>query len=264
MPPSRPAKFQDPTGRLDHRPWPLPAGPWIMQQQWRDLLFMHWPVPVDAMRALVPPALELDLFDGVAWVAVVPFRMTGVRPRGVPSLPWISAFPELNVRTYVRSREPRNPKPGVYFFSLEAANALAVWAARTFFKLPYFNAEMTCDLDGEQINYRSTRTHRQAAPARFASTYRPTGAPYLANPGTLEHWLTERYSLYTVDERGQAYIGEIHHEPWPLQRAEAEIECNEMGLASGIMLPDRPPLLHFARHLDVVVWPLRAVTAENT
>lgn len=263
MPPHLASELQDPMGHLAHRPWPLPAAPWIMKQQWRDLLFMHWPVPVDAIRAVVPPALELDLFDGVAWVAVVPFRMTGVRPRGLPSLPWISAFPELNVRTYVRSRDPQQPKPGVYFFSLEAANPLAVWAARTFFKLPYFNAEMRCERDGEQIIYRSTRTHRQAAPARFVGNYRPTGAPYLAKPGTLEHWLTERYSLYTVDQRGQAYIGEIHHQPWPLQPAAAEIECNEMGLASNIVLPDRPPLLHFARHLDVVVWPLRATQPSN-
>lgn len=226
-----------------------------MAQSWLDLLFAHWPIPIETMRALVPPELALDTFDGSAWLGVVPFRMACVRPRWIPPMPWISAFPELNVRTYVRSPNPQNPKPGVYFFSLEAANPLAVWIARTMFKLPYFNANMRCRDDGSQIHYRSERTHRDAPPARFIANYRPTGEPYLAQPGTLEHWLTERYSLYTVDN-GRVYIGEIHHLPWPLQPAEAEIEVNEMASASGIEVPDEKPLLHFVRRLDVAVWQL--------
>ncbi|MFN8446320.1 MAG: DUF2071 domain-containing protein [Caldilineaceae bacterium] len=239
-----------------HRPWPKPTSPWIMAQSWLDLLFAHWPIPVQTMRALVPEPLELDLFDGKAWVGVVPFRMAGVRPRAVMPVPWLSAFPELNVRTYVRSRDPKNPKPGVYFFSLEAANPVAVWIARTTFKLPYFNAVMSCQDDGKQICYRSQRTHRNAPKANFAARYWPTGAPYVAQAGTLERWLTERYSLYTVHQ-GRVYIGEIHHIPWPLQPAEAEFEVNEMAAASGIELPATKPLLHFARRIDVAVWQLR-------
>ncbi len=227
-----------------------------MAQSWIDLLFAHWPITIETMRSLVPPELELDTFDGRAWIGVVPFRMADVRPRWIPPMPWISAFPELNVRTYVHSRDPQNPKPGVYFFSLEAANPLAVWIARTTFKLPYFNATMSCLDDGKQIHYRSERTHRNAPPARFVANYRPTGEPYLAQPGTLEHWLTERYSLYTVDSE-RAYIGEIHHLPWPLQPAEAEIEVNQMAAASSIELPNEKPLLHFVRRLDVAVWQLR-------
>jgi uncharacterized protein YqjF (DUF2071 family) len=248
--------------QVDHRPWPLPTGPWVMAQSWHDLLFAHWPIGVDVMRALVPPQLELDTFDGEAWVGVVPFRMSGVRPRGFPTVPWLSAFPELNVRTYVKSRNPAQPKPGVYFFSLEAANPIAVAIARALFKLPYFNATMRLLDDGRTIRNQSRRIHRGAPSAEFVGQYAPIGEVFHAQAGSLEQWLTERYSLYTVNaqgrSRGLAYIGEIHHQPWPLQRAEAEIQVNTMAAASQILLPDIPPLLHFARRLDVVVWLLRS------
>ena len=245
------------TRQIDHRPWPLASGPWVMAQSWHDLLFAHWPIPVEVMRALVPPQLELDTFDGTAWVGVVPFRMSGVRPRLIPAMPWLSAFPELNVRTYVKSRNQAQPKPGVYFFSLEAANPVAVALARGLFKLPYFKADMSLNDDGRIIHYQSRRIHRGAPPAEFSGEYAPTSPVFRAQPGSLEKWLTERYSLYTVNMRGRAYIGEIHHQPWPLQRAEAEIQINTMAAASQIPLPDIPPLLHFARRLDVVVWLLR-------
>ncbi len=242
-----------------HRPWPLPPGPWVMTQSWHDLLFAHWPIPTATMRALVPPQLELDLFENTAWVGVVPFRMSGVRPRFVPAVPWLSAFPELNVRTYVKARNPVNPKPGVYFFSLEAANPVAVAIARRIFKLPYFNARMSLIDDGSYIHYQSHRTHSGALPAEFLGHYGPTGEIYQAQVGTLERWLTERYSLYTTSSTGRLYIGEIHHQLWPLQPAEAEIKINTVAAASQIDLPNRAPLLHFVRRLDVLIWPLRNV-----
>ncbi|MDQ3247753.1 MAG: DUF2071 domain-containing protein, partial [Chloroflexota bacterium] len=159
--------------QIDHRPWPRPAAPWAMTQSWHDLLFAHWPVAPEMMRPLLPPQLELDIFDGAAWVGVVPFRMSGVRPRWLPALQGLSAFPELNVRTYVKSRNAAHPKPGVYFFSLEAANPVAVWLARTLFKLPYFNAAMRLKDDGRTIDYTSRRTHRGALPAQFIGQYAP-------------------------------------------------------------------------------------------
>lgn len=244
---------------VDHRPWPRPAGPWVMTQRWLDLLFAHWPLPATVMRALVPAQLELDTFDGEAWVGIVPFRMENVRPRWLPALPWLSAFPELNVRTYVRSRDPGDPKLGVYFFSLEAANPVAVALARNLFQLPYFYAKMEVVDNGQTIRYASHRTHPGARPADLVGTYRPVGEVFRAVQGSLEQWLTERYSLYTVDRSGSVYIGEIHHLPWPLHLAEAEFQVNTMAAASGISLPDTPPLLHFARRLDMVVWPLRRV-----
>jgi uncharacterized protein YqjF (DUF2071 family) len=223
-----------------------------MAQSWHDLLFAHWPVAASAMRPLIPAALDLDLFDGSAWVAVVPFWMSGVRARGMPALPGVSRFPELNVRSYVRFRD----KPGVFFFSLDAANLPAVWAARRLYHLPYFYARMKADETGQGVAYSSRRLRM---PAEFCGRYRPIAAVDLRRTGSIEHWLTERYCLYTV-HNVQVYAGEIHHEPWPLQNADAEIETNTMAEAAGIGLPDRAPLLHFARRLDVIIWPIRRLT----
>lgn len=238
-----------------HRPGPMPGSPWVMTQSWHNLLFAHWRVDRDHLRPLVPAAFELDTFEGESWVAVVPFFMTNVSPRGVPALPWLSAFAELNVRTYVRHRG----RGGVYFFSLDAANPVAVRVARTLFHLPYFNAAMTVDErpDG-RVAYQSGRTDRRGRDARLIATYGPSGAASAPQPGTLEHFLTERYCLFTADRRGMPYSVDIHHPPWPLQPAEAEIRTNTMAAASDLILPDEKPLLHFSGRQDVLAWCLRA------
>ena len=233
-----------------HRPWPLPSGPWVMEQKWHDLLFAHWPVPVAAMRGLVPSQLELDLYDGVCWVGVVPFWMSGVRARGTPALPAVSRFAELNVRTYVTL----GGKAGVYFFSLDAASRLAVMAARAFYHLPYFFADMRVESEGGQIFYSSARSRN----AEFRGRYGPIAPVISRDPGTLEYWLTERYCLYTVHQ-GKVWRGEIHHVPWPLQDACAEIELNTMAGAAGIELPNSKPVLHFSRYQDVLIWMLSRV-----
>lgn len=220
-----------------------------MTQTWHDLLFAHWPVPAEYARRLVPTELPLDLFEGKAWIGVVPFHMSGIRGRGLPPVPALSRFPELNVRTYVTL----GGKPGVYFFSLDAASAVAVWAARRFYRLPYFHAEMTSEERGERVHYRSRRFRGDA---QFEGEYAPTGPPEHLPRGSLGHWLTERYCLYTV-WAGRVYRGEIHHAQWPLQNAEAEIATNTMAAASGIELPRSEPVLHFARRLEVLIWPLR-------
>jgi uncharacterized protein len=230
----------------------MPDSPWIMTQTWNDLLFAHWRVDPDALRARIPAALELDRFDGAAWLGVVPFRMTNVGPRFVPPIPWLSAFPELNVRTYVTARG----KPGVYFFSLDATNSLAVAGARTFFHLPYFGAEMTVQARGGWIDYESRRPGERAV---FLASYRPVGEPFEPRPGSLEHFLTERYCLHTIDPSGRVCTVDIHHPPWPLQTAEAQIGVNTMAAAAGITLPDDPPLLHFAMRQDMVAWPIECV-----
>lgn len=230
---------------IDHRPWSIPRAPWTWRQSWRDLLFAHWPIDAASLRPLIPDGLRLQEFGGTAWIAVVPFRMTGVMRRHLPDLPWISAFPELNVRTYVE----RDGKPGVWFLSLDATNPLAVWAARTFFHLPYFQADMSFSENANRIDYRS---HRGAA--RFEGSYRPSSEIYVASPGTLEHWLTERYCLYARDTRGTLWVNDVHHAPWPLQKTEAEIRVNTMLAPHRLSVPDVPPLLHFAKRVDVVVW----------
>ena len=224
-----------------------------MEQIWHDLLFAHWPVPVSQLRPLVPSQLALDQFEGKAWVGVVPFRMSGIRARFLPPVPGFSSFPELNVRTYVTL----GGKPGVYFFSLDAAHLPAVWAARATYRLPYFHARMNLQESGGEIRYQSDRLHRPW-PANFRGTYRPVGPVQFRTRGTLEHWLSERYCLYTV-AGDRVYRGEIHHEPWPLQDAAARIEENSMASVAGIELPPTTPLLHFAKQLRVLIWPIRRV-----
>jgi hypothetical protein len=236
--------------RTEHRPWPLRRGPWTSRQTWNDLLFLHWPVSAARLRPLVPADLEIQERDGTSWVGLVPFNMTGVMLRGLPDLPWISAFPEMNLRLYVE----HDGKPGVWFVSLDAANPLAVWAARRFFHLPYFHARMSVAADGPYVDYRSMRL-ADGGRVRFRARYRPTGPPFEAPRGSLEHFLTERYCLYAASPGGALHRVEIHHAPWPLQPAEALIEENEVAHPQGVPLEGPPALLHFSRRLDVVIWP---------
>jgi uncharacterized protein YqjF (DUF2071 family) len=230
-----------------HRPWPMPNTPWLMTQSWHDLLFAHWPVDASQMRRAVPHVFDLDLFDGQAWLGVVPFYMTNVGVRATPSLPWLSAFPELNVRTYVRVAD----RPGVYFFSLDAGRRLAVAAARAFLNLPYHAAAMTVARRDAAVHYQSARRTGHAA---FEAVYEPAGEAFAASEGSLEYFLTERYCLYHQDRRGRPYRLEIHHRPWFLQRARATITNNTMAAASQLIVSSSDPLVHFARRQDVVAW----------
>jgi uncharacterized protein YqjF (DUF2071 family) len=241
--------------QADHRPYPVQEGFWIMRQVWNDLLFAHWPVPPEVMRPLIPAQFDLDNFDGQCWIGVVPFHMTNVRIRAFSPIPFTYRFAELNVRTYVVYKN----RPGVYFFSLDAATAPAVWAARNFFHLPYFNARMPFKVEGDNVTYSSTRTHHHAPPARLEVTYGPTGPVYRAQPGRIDDWLTARYCLYTTDSRQRVYRGEIRHQPWPLQAAQATFTANTMAGAAGITLPESAPLLQFAKRLEVLIWPLQSV-----
>ncbi len=231
-----------------HRPYPLPDAPFIMTMSWHDLLFAHWPVRADELRALVPAALELDLWEGEGWIGVVPFHMTQVGLPALNRLPWVSAFAELNVRTYVR----RGGKPGVYFFSLDAACCPAVLGARASFHLPYFWARIARSAEGAGVRYDSRRLAGPSASLR--ARYGPSGEQMLAAPGSFDDWLTARYCLYTTDASGRVHRGEIHHLPWPLQPAEAELDPTEQVRWAGLHLRDTGPVLHFARRLDVLAW----------
>jgi uncharacterized protein YqjF (DUF2071 family) len=259
--------------RSKQRPWPLPQRRWALSMQWHDLLFMHWPVPAEGLRPAIPPSLEIDTFEGCAWVGIVPFVMRGVRPRYLPAVPGLSHFPELNVRTYVYARGAGSReagKPGVWFFSLDAHQSVAVRLARLAFRLPYFDARMAAATDAQgTVRYVGRRTHAGAPPADFRARYRPTGPPR-AEPDDLTCFLTERYCLYAAraPSGGNAtgaeavvYRGEIHHRPWPLQPAEAQVETNTLTGALPFDLPERAPHLRFARRLDVLAWlPSRVVT----
>jgi uncharacterized protein len=239
-----------------HRPWPLPDDSWRLAQTWEDLLAAHWPVSASALGALLPAGLEPDTFEGDAWLGILPFRLTGFRLKGLPPLPVLSMFPELNVRTYVTVRG----KPGIFFLSLDAGRDWAVAAARRFYKLPYFRARML--IRGRAwIDFWSERVGDTARPRRFRARYRPVGEPFRAAAGTLEYFLMERYCLYTAD-KGHVLRAEAHHLPWLLRRAEAEIEENTMAPAAVALAGE--PLLHFATRQDALVWPLRQADAASS
>jgi uncharacterized protein YqjF (DUF2071 family) len=243
-----------------HRPYPLPAGPWRMAQRWNDLLFAHWPISPQVMASLLPAGLEVDTFDGQAWVGVVPFWMDRVRTRiageTTVTVPGTATFAELNLRTYVRSR--RTGLQGVFFFSLDAESLLAVIGARTIFHLPYFLSDMKrVTYPGGSIQYSSTRMLTRQKPS-FRANYRGLGRKAGAAaslPGSLEYFLTERYCLFTTSG-SRLLVGHIHHLPWPLEPAEAEIEVNDLPQAHGLTLPNQPPILHFSRELEVFIWSL--------
>jgi uncharacterized protein YqjF (DUF2071 family) len=224
--------------------------PWLFRMRWLDLLFAHWPIEADALAALLPAGLELDLFDGQAWLGIVPFTMADVAPRGVPPFGRFSRFPEINVRTYVR----HGGSPGIFFLSLDAASRPTVEGARRVFHLPYFRARMTSDDMPGGIAYRTERVDRRGPPARLDARFRPTGPVEPAIDGSLETWLTDRKRLFAVDRRGRIRRTEIAHEAWPLQPAEAEITLNTMAAAHGLVLPDTKPHLRFSARLDVRAW----------
>lgn len=244
----------------EHRPWQVPREPWMVAQTWSNLLFAHWRVPVDELRRQIPEPLEIDTFAGEAWIGVVPFYLT-IRPRFLPVIPKLASFPEINVRTYVTYKD----RPGVWFFSLDATSPLAVRAARWGFSLPYFDAQMTCKVEAERVAYSSYRQGSTLA-AEFHASYAPTSDPWLAEPGSLEAWLTERYCLYAMNLKKKSSPSisttEVHHEPWPLQDASCTIEKNSMTAPIGIDL-DGEPLLHFAKHIAVVNWRPQSVDTSS-
>jgi uncharacterized protein YqjF (DUF2071 family) len=240
-----PARQASSLQETEHRPWALPSGPWVMGQTWDDLLFAHWRVDADALRAHVPAPLSIDEHDGSAWLGVTPFVVNGLRARGTFPLPLVSSFRELNIRTYVTYEE----KPGIWFFSLDASSSLAVAAARRFYRLPYFTARITVERRGGRLVYECVRDEAKT----FSGSYRGLGSPRSSEVGTLEHFLTERYCLYAQDA-GRLSRADIHHRPWPLEDAEATIDLNTMP-------PDDVELsgeavLHYSRRQDVVIWPL--------
>jgi uncharacterized protein YqjF (DUF2071 family) len=224
---------------------------WVHAQTWLDLLFAHWPLPEDVVREAVPEPLAVDTFEGSAWIGITPFEVTGLRLRGTPPPPVVSRFAETNVRTYVTV----GGRPGICFLSLDAASAFAVLAARATYRLPYFRARMSIERSASEIAYA---TKRVGGDASLRARYAPTGDAFRAQPGTLEHFLVERYSLYTVS-LGCVLRADIEHPPWPLQPARASIEENTMTRPAGFELLAADPLLHYAARQDVVISPLKPV-----
>jgi uncharacterized protein YqjF (DUF2071 family) len=235
-----------------------PDQPVLLHQNWHHLLFLHWEVPVAELQSLLPLRLTADTFEGKAFVGLVPFTLTGVRPTLVPPLPWISSFHEINVRTYVHL-EGRDP--GVWFFSLDASSTIAVAAARAAYKLAYFDAEMEFRVTAggmPSIECHSRRTDpRGTTPADAHIHYQPIEGPATAAaPGTLEHFLIERYVLYAEDEQRQLHRARVHHQPYPVQRAEVTALEETLIWAAGIRRPELPAYRHYASEVNVKVYPL--------
>lgn len=231
--------------QVSHRPYPLSTAPYVMSQVWRNLLFAHWRVSPDVLQKLIPAPLEVDTFDGSAWIGVVPFRMCEIRGR---LLPFHIDFLELNVRTYVKYGERR----GVYFFSLDADHYPSVWGARTFYGLPYFRAKMSYENKDGVINYTSRRLGVGQS-AEFSAQYEAVGAHEIAESGTLQHFLTERYCLM-ISQRGIVHRTDIHHAPWQLAPARATISVNSMTTPLGLSLINQPDSILYAEEMRMVNW----------
>jgi hypothetical protein len=250
---------------VEHRPWLPPDAQWLLSQSWNDALFAHFAIDPLTLRRLVPEALTLDLYDGVAWLTISPFCTSHLRPSGVPPLPGLSFFPQVNLRTYVTMQGRSGPsKPGLYYFSVDAANLSAVWFARIFFRMQFWHsaiqiggATIQARKSTERtIRFRSSRLHGPAAlngPVQFDAVYAPGGEAARARRGSLDEFLMERYCVYSWNRR-KFYRTEVHHQPWPLQRASVEIRSNNMAEPFGLSLGMKPDLCHFSRSLKVLTW----------
>jgi uncharacterized protein len=241
---------EDLLSHQEHRPFPLPSGPWIMEQSWDDLLFAHWPVNPEFIVSQIPRELTLETWEGQAYLGVVPFKMRGVKFRVAPPIPTATDFLELNVRTYVTYKG----RPGIYFFSLDASSSLAVMGARAGAGLKYFRAKMHAEEKDGRFIYSSQRIFGGEASLKIS--YKPVSDQiYESEKGSLEEWLTERYCLFSQPLSGNLLEVDIHHLKWPLQKASADIEINTMALPLGINLRGSPSHLHYAKHLKVLIWP---------
>jgi uncharacterized protein YqjF (DUF2071 family) len=254
---------------IEHRPWLPPDAHWLFSQSWNDLLFAHFAIDPPTLRRLVPDGLTLDLYDGVAWLTVSPCCASHVRPSGVPPLPGVSFFPQVSLRTYVSMKDKAGQdKPGIYYFSVDAANLSAVWLARVFFRMPYWHASIQIsgatiqarnanpDSTPRGIHFRSSRVHGPAAisgKVKFDAIYSPESEAWRARRGSLDEFLTERYCVYSLNRR-RYYRAEVHHQPWALQQASVEIRANGLGDPFGLALPLKPDLCHFSRSLKMLAW----------
>ena len=215
---------------------------------WRSLAFLHWAVPVEALRPLVPAEMALDLFEGVAYVGIVPFAMRNVRRSWWPCLFAVN-FLQTNLRTYVVC----NNRPGVYFFSLEADSRLAVFGARTNFGLPYYYARMKMTQSGSEIDYFTQRAGSGPIHKVRYQIGEPLGP---SQPGTLEHFLLERYLLF-VKRGEQVFVGQVHHTPHPVQKAHVLDVHDELIAAAGLPVVSGPPeFAHYSPGVDVELFPL--------
>ncbi len=242
----------------NHRPFPLRSNKWIMQQNWRDVIFLHWPVHPDQLRPYIPAPLKIDTFDHFAWLGIVAFVMEGIYPRGLPFITVTPKFSEVNVRTYVQYKD----KPGVCFLSLDVENWASNMIAKRWYRLPYYPAEIIFLSEGNAIHCRSTRKAKSSQPILFHGSVTPSQDLSIARIGTLNHWLTERYCFYSMDTKGGIYCGEIHHRPWMLQKAETEIEMNTLFDPINLNPSNEKPIAAFSKGINSLIWNIKKVRMQ--
>jgi uncharacterized protein YqjF (DUF2071 family) len=238
--------------QISHRTEALCPLPWIVFQRWETLLFASWPVAPEVMRACVPEPLEIDTFDGTAWLTIVPMHMRDLHVRDLPPIPGTSTFPEINLRTYVKV----GGRPGVYFFSIECNAPFADLVANLLFDFPYKPATMNYRVDGPSIAIDSARGGGSANAANFSAKYQPVGDAFTPAPGSLEDFLLSRFASFSVANTGAVLRGDLHHDVWTIRRAQADISVNSLAKSAGIDVLDRAPQLFYSQGTDTVVWPL--------
>lgn len=235
---------------IDHRPYPLPSQNWIMRQTWRNLLFLHWPIPVEKLRPFIPASLKIDTFRGSAWLGVILFVIEGIYPRAVSTLSLVRKFPEINLRTYVKCKD----KPGIYFLSIDVGNWASLRLAKRWYRLPYHSAKISFKKEGSSFSCQSNRKGRADIPIIFQGKYAPQSNVFFPKEGTVEHWLTERYCLYSTNNGVDIYCAEVHHRPWPLQAALAEISANTLFTPFDFDLYEEKPLAHYSKGIDSLIF----------
>ncbi|MFA4133034.1 MULTISPECIES: YqjF family protein [unclassified Brevibacillus] len=229
---------------------------WTMTQTWEHLLFLHWAISPASIKALIPAGLELDTYDGKAWISIIPFLLSGVRLRRMPSVPFTTTFPEINVRTYVKAKG----KTGVYFLSLDTSNPLVIKIAKFWYRLPYYRAQMAFHRQADRIDFTSRRLSGLSQTPSFKGSYQPLSDKFFAKEGTLVHWLTERYTLFCrCDRTKQLMFADVVHEPWQLQETAFHIRENVMTENLSISLTDTPHLALYARGVQSLIWPIRSL-----
>ncbi|MFD0770574.1 YqjF family protein [Bacillus sp. CGMCC 1.60114] len=238
-----------------HRPFPISSKKWIMRQTWRNVFFLHWPIRPEALRPHIPAPLQMDTFDHYAWLGIVAFVMGGIYPRNFPFISITPRFSEVNVRTYVQY----DGKPGVYFLSLDVQNWASYTIAKRWYRLPYYPAQISFQNEDKTIHCQSIRKGKINTQIAFNGSFIPSPEVNFANTGTIDHWLTERYCLYSADKRGNIYCGEIHHSPWPLQKIETEIGMNTLFSPFHSGLSKEKPISHFSKGIDSLIWNIKRI-----
>ena len=246
--------------QTEHRAFSTPDRPWVAKQEWSDLLFLNYPIPVETLQTLLPDGMEVDSFDGQGWVSIVPFYLK-LAPRGFPENVWPVQFAELNVRTYVTI----NGHPAVYFFSLDCPDPVSVWGARTWFNLPYFRATTSLNKIDETVTLMSTRK-QGPQPSDFSGRYAPVGEPFFSEAGSLEAFLTNRWSFFTPHPRKPQhfYQGDIHHEAWPLQKANVELDQNSLFEGHQLNRSNSYHSAWYASKVHVLTWNRSVVTLKGS